>query len=324
MLANSIPRPINIALMVLSVIGVLLWTMCTYIGLFFVSGGSLGISIPLGIAVGGLMAYFLYLMRRYTGFVMQRYRTEDATKYQWTFFALYLVVALGSALFVMKSVAVTTTIKNEYRTVALEDLRRLYNLVDSTAPDGSYPKYVNMEVDRYRSGNGDKEASTLDFESQQLRQRLTENSGFNNMRAEIVEFWQLADYTVRNWELWYLPSTVNTFYERETVWVDSLVNGAEKGNYDIYATLHTPFTPNYKSQANLYHSFRSINGNDFSGWCIPVVLILQFLILGSWLSMLGSGPRRPDGVNNAPQWNGAGFDAGNDAWSAGHTWNPDE
>lgn len=297
-MASSLPRPINIALIILSVLGLLLWTAGTFIGLFFYSGGSYGISIPLALAIGGLMALFLYLTRRYTALSTKGYRAKEAKRYKWLYLALYIVVSVASICFVMHSVAVTTTIKNDCRTAALEDLRGIYNLVDKNAPDGSYPKYVNMQIDRYRQGNGHKNASTLNFECDQLRQRLEEKSGYNNLRDEITEYWQTADYTVRSWDLIFLPSMLNTFHDRQTVWVDSLQTCSAAGDSDIYKSLHTPYIVSYKPQTDLYHKFRSLNISDFSGWSIPIALLLQLLIIGSWLAMLKGGSHRSSGIED--------------------------
>lgn len=296
-MASTLPRPVNTLLNILSILGLALWTVGAFIGLFYISGGSYGISIPLAIAIGGLMSLFLYLMRRYTGFCATGYRIREASKYKWIYFVLYLIMALGSVLFVMHSVAVTTTIKNESQTQALEDLRGLLNLVDASGPDGSYVKYVNGQIDRYRQDNWSENPSTLNFESQQLRQKLMENSGFNRLQNQVTEYWKTADYTVRNWDLMYLPSTINTFNDRQSIWVDSLRNGAERGNTGIYKNMHTPFKTDYQPSSDLYHQFRSFTVADFSGWCIPVAILLQFLILAGWLAMLTGGTHRSGGID---------------------------
>lgn len=315
-MASSIPRPINIGLSILSVIGLLLWTAAAFLGLFFYSGGSYGISIPLAVAIGGLMALFLFLTRRYTAFSAHGYRAREAKKYKWIYLALYIIISLGSICFVMHAVAVSTTIKNDCRTAALEDLRGLYNIVDRNAPDGSYPEYVNNQVRRYRQGNGHKDASTLNFECQQLRERLEKRSGYNNLADVVREYWSEADYTVRNWDLFYLPSTANTYHDKQTVWVDSIQGCSNAGAAGIYAMLHTPYIAGYKPKAELYHKFRSINSSDFSGWCIPVALLLQILILGSWIAMLKGGNERSTGVNTDEYGGGV-------VWDSNSTWTPE-
>lgn len=315
-MASSIPRPINIGLSILSVIGLVLWTAASFLGLFFYSGGSYGISIPLAVAVGGLMALFLFLTRRYTSFAAQGYRTREANRFRWIYLGLYIFVSLGSVFFVMHAVAVSTTIKNDYRTSALEDLRGLYNIVDKNAPDGSYAEYVNNQVNRYRQGNGHKDASTLNFECQQLRERLEKRSGYNNLSDVVKEYWSEADYTVRNWDLFYLPSTVNTYHDKEAAWVDSIQSCSNAGAAGIYATLHTPYISTYKPKSDLYYKFRSINSSDFSGWCIPVALLLQILILGSWIAMLKGGNERSTGVNTSEYGGGV-------VWDSKSTWTPE-
>ena len=314
-MAQSIPRPVNVLLIILSVLGLMLWTAGTFIGLYFISGGSYGISIPLAVAIGGLMTLFLFMMRRYTGFMKNGYRARESAKWNGLFLILYILFSVGSVYFVMHAVAVTTTIKDKQRTAALEDLRGLLNLVYVNAPDGSYPKYVNMEVERYRQGNGQKDASTLDFESEQLRQRLLEKSGFNNLQNEITEYWQTADYTVRNWDLIFLPEVTNVLHDRQQIWVDSLQKSSDMGNYDRYASLHTPYNPQFTPSSDLYSQVRGVSGSDFSGWAIPVALLLQVLILGSWIVLLVGGSSSASGIDTS----------GNDnlIWNSENDWNPD-
>lgn len=316
-MASSIPRPINIGLTILSIIGLILWTAGIFIGLFFISGGSYGISIPVSIAVGGLMGLFIYLMRRYTSLEKRGYRAREAAKYKWLYTALYIFAALASAYFVMHAVAVTTTVKNECRTAALEDLRSLYNVVDKVnAPDGSYPEYVTNQVELYRRGNSHKDASTLRFECDQLRQRLEKTSGFDNLHDVIVTYWQEADATVRDWDLLYLPSTMNTLHDKQTIWMDSIRACAEAGSFDRYKKNHTPYTTSFSPNSDLYNKFRSVNSSDFSGWSIPVVLLLQILILGAWLMMLKGGAERSTGINTGKD--------DNLIWKTDNTWTPSE
>ncbi len=314
-MASSIPRPINILLTILSIIGTVLWTAGVFIGLFFISGGSYGISIPISIATGGLMGLFIYLMRRYTALEKRGYRTKEAAKYKWLYTALYALTALCSAYFVMHAVAVTTTVKNECRTAALEDLSSLYHVIDkSNAPDGSYPEYVNNQVRSYQLSNTHKDPSTLKFECDQLRQRLEKTSGFDNLHDVIATYWQEADATVRDWDIFYLPSTVNTLHDKQTIWMDSIMACGEAGNFDRYRPFHSPYLPSFHPTSDLYYKFRSVNASDFSGWSIPLVILLQILILGSWLIMLKGGTERSTGINT-----------GNDdnlIWKTDNTWTP--
>lgn len=317
-MASQLPRPINIILTILSGLGLTLWTAGVFLGLYFFSGGSLGLSIPVALATGGLMALFMWFVRRYTRFSAISYRKKDSDRYRWLYLGLYVLMTVGSVWFVMHAVAVTTTIKSDYRDATIKDLAGLYNLVDKRAPDGSYQEYVGEQVRRYRQGNGHKDSSTLDFECSQLEQILTKTSGFNTLQKEIEQYWSEADYTVKNWDLWYLPSTVKTFHDSYPGWKKSLEECSNAGNSGIYTTLHTPYKVKFTPETDLYYSFSSVSGADFNVWSILVVILLQILILGAWLAMLQGGQVRAEGVSKATIDRG-----GPSVWEA-PTWNPND
>lgn len=221
-MATKLPRSLNITLSVLSVIGIILWTIGAFFGLYFFSCGSLGLAVPIAFGSGLLLALFIWLTRRYTGYVAEAYRRKEAARFRMIYLAAYIAVVLGSGWLVMHAVAVSTTIKTEYRDSAVKDLAGLYNLVDNRAPAGSYAEYVNEQLQRYREGNYQKETSTLEFECSQLEQKLTKSSGYAALQREITDYWQYADKTVRDWDMWYLPSTAFTFHSRMNEWRSAL------------------------------------------------------------------------------------------------------
>lgn len=316
-MSSSVPRAIKAGLTVLSVLGLLLWSAATFLGLYFFTVGSAGLSVPLALCFGCLMSLTLFLMCRYTRKAIGGYRAQSARKLQWVFFSLYMLITAGTFIFVLHSVAVSTTIKNGCRTAALEDLSGLYALVDSRAPDGSYPEYVNSQVKRYETGNGHKSAGTLGFECEQLREMLTKKSGYTRLHDEIAAYWQEADHTVRNWNLYYLPSTAATFRDRHTVWTDSLALCSKKGNTGIYTTLHQPYRAKYRPKADLYNSFTSVTSYDFSVPGILLVLILQALILGVWLIIFKENKSyRAVGIT--------GEDADKSIWNSSSAWSPSD
>lgn len=297
-------RPgVNAALVVLSVLGLLLWTAGVFFGLYFYGGGSLGLSIPVAAGSGALMAFFLFMGRHYTIEAKTDRRSNDDKVRQWVFIALYSILSLCSLIFVLHAVAVATTLKERYQTQTLEDLGGMLNLVDPQGPDGSYAKYVNSEVTRYRQGNAHKDPSTLEFESQQLRQILTEKSGYNNLQKDVSNYWQTADFTVREWKVMSLPATLNTFNERHSQWIDSMQKAGETANTGIYAPSHVAYKPDYQPKSQLYTSINSFGGYDFAGWAIPIALLVQVLIVLSWVALSGGGYNPPTGINDGPTWN---------------------
>lgn len=297
--------PLSIVFIVVSVIGLVLWTCCVYLGLYFASSGSTGLSIPLSVCLGAAMGLFFFLMRRYTVFAQDRYRVHDSRRLEWIFFGLYMLVALGSAWFVLHSVAVTTTIKTGKKTVALDELGALYHVTDTLKPAGSYPEYVDGEVARYRQAHSETAPQTLDAQAGELRDMLTRQSGFTGLQTEVKEFWQRADWTVREWNLQHLPSTAKHIHDKYKVWSDSLArcSDAAKAKFD-----NKPYAmpANVREEAALYESFTSVTKADFSGWSIPLVLVLQLLILSSWLGVMGSGRKRPEGIAGS----GANYESG--------------
>lgn len=317
-MSSSIPRAIKAGLTILSVLGLLLWSATTFLGIYFFTGGSMGLSVPLALCVGSLMALTLFFMCRYTRMAIGGYRALSARKLQWVFFSLYMLITVATFIFVLHSAAVSTSIKNNCRTAAIEDLSELYALVDNNmAPDGSYPEYVNGQVNRYETGNGHKSAGTLEFECKQLRELLTKKSGYTRLHDEIAAYWQEADYTVRHWDLYYLPSTAATFHDRHTIWTDSLTLCSQNGNTGIYTTLHNPYKTNYRPKTDLYEYFTSVSSHDFSLLGIFLVLIFQALILGVWLiTFKENKSNRAVGIT--------GEDADKSTWNSSSTWSPSD
>ena len=307
--------PLSLLFIVVSILGLIIWTCCVYLGMYFASSGSTGLSIPLSLCIGALMSVFFFLMRRYTVFANERFRVRDSKRLQWIFFGLYMLVSVGSAWYVLHSVAVTSTIKEQKKTLALDELGAIYHVIDSQKPAGSYSEYVDAEVARFRHANSETSVQTLDAQAGELRDLLTRQSGFTGLQEEVKSLWQTADWTVREWDLQYLPSAARLIHDKYNVWADSLAHCSDAANIGDYKAMHTPYKipTNVHNNADLYGSFTSITAADFSGWAIPLMLVSQLLILSSWLGLVGSGRSKPEGITGS----GANFDGG-------RTWRDDK
>ncbi len=288
-MASTVAKPIHIFLLVLSFIGIILWTAGLFIGSFFFTGGSWGISLPLAVAVGALMAFMLYLMRRYTDPYASTATMPDQKRFRILYGVIYGVLALGSAWFVMHSVAVTTSIRTQQKQAALEDLAQLYNVVNPNGSRGSYTEYINEEVRRFHDANTDMDPTTLSMKEAQLSNLLLQSEGFNKVSNDITDYWQTADATVRNWDLLNLPSQAGIFAERKDEWFLRLNTASSAANVAPYSATHIAYECKFTPRADLNAAFTKLSGKDFSVASIAVMLVLQLLILGVWLAMLSGG-----------------------------------
>lgn len=289
---STVGRPTALFLTVLSAIGILIWMAGTFLGLFFFTDGSWGLSVPLALCAAALMAFMVYLLCRNTSLRTSSALDEAEKRRRILFGSVYGLLSLATVCFVMHAVAVTTTIRTSSRDAALADLAKIYSAIDSRAPHGSYGEYVNEEVRRYRDANSHLDAAQLRFDCSQLRQLLLQSSGFTALSDEISAAWQTQDATVRAWDLMNLPTQARAFDEAYPRWVDRLNAFSDVADRAPYEAIHKPYTFSFTPEASLHDDFSSLGKGLFSPAAIGLVLALQLLILGVWLAMFSGRGRQ--------------------------------
>ncbi len=266
---STVAKPVSKFFLVLSAIGLLIWSIGVFIGLYFYSTGSWGLSVPIALVVGGAMGFFLFMLCRVTNKCASD-RTQKLSHGLAIWLPAYAVVTLFSAAFLLHAVAVTTTVKTDNRDAAIVDLQHLYYLVDdANAPEGSYAEYVNNEIKRLHDANTHLDASTLEVYKGDLRKKLMQSSGYSAIHDEVVVFWQEADYTVRNWDIFFLPYISHTFATKQQQWLSALSACAQKADSVTYKDAlysHTAYKPAPQFTTHLDASFTTLGAADFSLW----------------------------------------------------------
>lgn len=295
-------KTIKIFLNVLSIAGILVWSVIVMIGVYYSAACSWAVAIPSAIACALLMGFLLYLARYFSQPKESNDFSVAGVVKKWVSFGLYCLVAIISAWWFCHAVAVATVLRAQVQPkaqVQLNELRAMINpTTGSGAAKGSYMEYVDSRLANYRNYNPNNrhDSSELDADLRNLRDLLVTNSGYPLTAAEIKDFGERASYAVDNWDLLTVGSYVDELGKKKVEWEKKLVECSRKGNVDEFTSLHVEYAPLSTHDTNLAAPLFDTGAGGVTGYAVMLMLLLQIIILLSWLAVSVDKVRAPRGV----------------------------
>lgn len=286
---------------VLAVVGIIAWSGAVFIGVHFASHCSWPVSLSAAVACGLLMYFFLYLSRLYFDPDSVEGQSKSANTRKWVFFALYVLVSLVSAWWLLHGIAATSLYKEEIQPVAKTQLDELKTYIDDEhEPDGSYMQYVSEQKASYRAKNPNNLTNTdrLDEDVNDLGDLYVSASGYGELRDEISRFIKRARPAINNWDIFAVSKYVDELSDRKPQWEEKLVlcsrNDADKMQGEF---VHVDFQTGSKIDPDLATPLFTPSTAGITGLGLGILVILQIVIILSWIAVCNNGRKGADGTS---------------------------
>lgn len=285
----------NKCLIGLSVLGLILWSFCFFVGLNYVNAGTLAISAVVALFLFLVMGAMVYLMVRHSN-PQEGSHYRDTKKWEFTALTVYVLASLASVIFVFHFITFDTMYKSEVRQNVDSQLRELAKLFQSWGGnlyqingdndddvvkpqlnDISYGYWVQTQEEALHSelkAQG-KSVGTIKAELATFEDQLVP-SEFKNMQSEVKEMCDYGDGSVVvSWNWFFAPVRVQRLNHMKGIWEGELT----ELSLAVSRTENEPFTFEPKHKENLTEHLTQLSFSDISFYGILAVIVMQVLIL---------------------------------------------
>lgn len=290
----------KIALKIVGIIGLVLWTACCFFGLFYSVNGLWlpTIVITLLIAVALFLSYLLMLKMQDTSATMGN--RDRAKRTGIIMLCVYVLASLVSAFYINHFIR-TFECKDEIRAKvgpALDELNLTFDYVDGTDTIysdkvGSYLNWVGGALDSYKihleavGTNGYE-----DTQISQLKDRLTgkdseSDSDYYTLAYEVKEkLGSIQNVVIDRWWITLVFQRLNELQTQKSLWESKVLEFSQR---DEWAKTNHAFQLQSNHNYNDLTAPLTQTGFKVSGLSILIIVVLQVIILLGYLLGLKSG-----------------------------------
>lgn len=292
----------KVVLTVLSLIGLLAWGACVFVGAHFASDCSWPFSVSAGVGAAVLMAFFYFLACHYSRPDSQSQYGSAANTKKWIFFIIYGVVSIASAWYVLHAVACFTTYKEEIQNKAGDEFAALRAMTGDNDP-GGYMEYVNGQLANYRNANPNHhtDGALLDKEVDDLYDLYLTRSEYPQLKQKIRQFGEPASWAVENWDIFTVSSYLHELDKKKAEWDAKLIECSKKGLELEPAELHEDYKPLGPTYNDLAKPLLNPSAKSITAAGVLTVLVLQLIILLNWISVCVTTHKGATGIKGNVQ-----------------------
>ncbi len=284
----------KIFFLVLCGLGLTLWCVAFFFGFNYTQNGALMVSIPVTLFVLLMMAGLIFLMRKFCNpNGADNYRVAKNTEK--ASLVIYVIVSLCSAIYIGHFVTVSMNDKTAIQDKVdkeLKELDRIFDMSDDTPVAGSYMAWVMDECENYRiklQGEG-MASTTIETKVAELEDELVIQSGFSTLQDNVQKFLGECSYSVKNWIWLTVSEKISLLEANKKQWEDEAEQCAMKSDYTKDEPYKCNSTENYTDIAS---PLTNLSWSDFSISAIILIIVLQFMILLTYISERPNTGRDP-------------------------------
>lgn len=287
-------------LTILSVIGLIAWGGCVFVGAHFASDCSWPVSVSAGVGTALLMGFFYFLACHYSRPDSQSQYGSAANTKKWVFISIYAVVAVVSAWYVLHAVGCFTTYKEEIQNKAGDEFAALRAMTGDNSP-GGYMEYVDLQLTNYRTANPNHltDNTLLDKEVDDLYDLYITNSEYPQLKEKIRKFGEPASWAVENWDILTVSSYLHELDKKKAEWDAKFVECSKKGLELAPAQLHEDYKPLDPTYKDLAKPLLNPSGKSVTMQGIVTLVVLQILILLNWFSVFVTTRQGATGIKSS-------------------------
>lgn len=277
----------KIFLLILSSIGLLAWGVCFALGYNYMEGGALSLSILLGVALLAVTGLLFYLMSRWSHPLAEDHK---ASAKSWEIISLagYVLVMAISTQGVAQFITVQTSVQNEVKPIAEERLNELETVFGDAGTPGSYLSYVEeksaslgLKVGAQYEGLDEKgRQDNIKLARSRFEDEMTGDGTFYNLQRDVESFIGHCRYSVRNWVPWTVIPYLSQLDSDLPKWEEEVTKMSTAHEW----TVNEPYTVGSVASGNLVEAIQHPAGGVFSGFAILIMVVIQVIILISYLA----------------------------------------
>ncbi len=287
----------NIFVEILTYVGLILWAAAFFFGLNYVVKGAIMVSIPVSVFLLLVMTVLVWAMKKFGNGKADNAMTARNTHI--LALVLYVVVSLGTAIFICHFVKVTLVDQKDIQQKATQQMQELGRIFSEDCIAGSYMQWVADETDNLRiklEGEGLAE-STIKVRMSDLENELLEGSGFNELKNEVNEFLAHCDYSVSNWVWLTVPNYLSNLQQNKPEYEAKVVECSKQSAY----TAESPYDCRSQYQyPDMARALQQVSTADIGLWSVLLIVIIQIFILLSYLA--GRPDRGQDPTRYKGEW----------------------
>lgn len=294
-----------IVLNVLSALGLLAWSMCFTLGYSFREGGAIMTAVALGVCLLAVMGIVFYLMRRWSRPSGGQHRA-NARRNEFISLGVYCVAVLLSATCVAQFITVQSKVRNEVQPMARECIAELKMVFGSESISGSYLNYVaeksasyELKIKaQYHNLSDDAVRKNVHMNVLAFKSKLKGADRFDILKGEVNDY--LRSQNTRSWSPFTLTKDLTTLDKKLPEWESELIELSKGHEW----TVSEPYSVQSASTGNLAEEISKPSGGVYSGMSIVLILVIQFVILLSYVAGREAGGRlsRPKKDQNVASW----------------------
>lgn len=296
---------------ILSGLGLLAWCLCFTLGYSFREKGALMMAIVLGVCLLALMGIVFYLMRRWSHPSGGEHRA-NARRYEYICLGIYFVAVLVSATCVAQFITVQSKVKNDVQPKARERIAELQMVFGGESVSGSYLNYVaekraSYELKakaQYHNVPEDVAGKNVRMKGAALERTLKGDDKFDILKREVNDY--LGSQNTRIWSPFTLTRDLTVLDEKLPGWENQLVELSKGHEW----TVSEPYSVQSVATGSLAQEISKPRGGVYSGMSIVLILVIQFVILLSYIAGRETGGRisKPKKEQNVASWNPSRFE----------------
>lgn len=280
-------KTLKLVFLIVSLIGLLFWTACCFLGLYFATDGKLMVAIPVTLIIALALFFSYLLMLKLQDKNATQGNNDRAKTVSIVMICVYAVATICSAYYINHLVKTYDSKADIQRTAAtaIEELEVTFS--DDANTENSYRDWVYTELERYKRHvrvNSENFTTDTTLLWPKFKESLLEN-GYQNLETTVNENTrQIRASVVDTWYLFSLLTRLKDL-ERKAEWEEAVVEFSKNHEY----TQNEPFAPvSTVSTANLSTPLTQDNFKV----SVPAILImvaLQVIILLGYLLGLKTG-----------------------------------
>lgn len=288
----------KIFLNALWVVGLIIWSCCFAMGFNYGHGDSLLVSLILLVAVLLIMGISIFFLNKWSVSDGKTAKTKEMA----SLFA-YLVMVLLTISSVAHFITIQTDVKTEIRPKAINRIHELRRVFGNESKEGSYQSYVSELSATFRNQMKKDYADegTVNLAVSEFEDEMMGEGEYERLKNQSQRFLSDCEQAVEFWIPWTVTEYLAQLDKNTEEWPSALVRLSSKNEW--VKTTGESYNPHLDDTVNLAELVSNPTISDFSLLAIIVIIVLQVIILFSYIrgkDWSQSGPIRHKEVSGGP------------------------
>ena len=280
------------ALKIVSIVGLLLWMACCYLGLFFATDGNYPITICVTLLIGVVLFLSYLLMLKMQDKGATQGNRDRARTTGFVMLGVYIVASLVSAFYInhfVKTFDMKGTIQKGAK-AAINELDMTFDPNDVNPLPNSYRQWILDKSQGYKTSlknNGFNGSISTEVEAFENMLLGTEDEGYINLETIVLDNLNKIEKSIDGWNFFTVVDRLHDLQNKKA-WENQVVEYSKAHEY----TKVEPFKPVQEHPCPPLEELTHASFIPVSFPAILIILALQLVILLGYLLGIKTGGGR--------------------------------